>query len=61
MSSVHSVMVDSLSLGNVLRNIKSERFFASKLDVNLRKNLVKCCIWSITLCGAETWTLRGVD
>jgi hypothetical protein len=21
---------------------------------------VKCCVWSIALCGAETWTLRKV-
>jgi hypothetical protein len=21
----------------------------------------KCCIWSIALCGAETWMLRAVD
>jgi hypothetical protein len=27
----------------------------------LRKKLVKCYIWSIALCGAETWTLRAVD
>jgi hypothetical protein len=25
------------------------------------KKLVKCYIWSIALCGAETWTLRKVD
>jgi hypothetical protein len=35
--------------------------FTSKLDLNLRKKLVKCYIWSITLYGAETWTLRKVD
>jgi hypothetical protein len=29
-----------------------------KLDLNLRKKLVKCYIWSIVLYGAETWTLR---
>jgi hypothetical protein len=29
----------------------------SKLGFNLRKKLVKCYIWSITLYGAETWTL----
>jgi len=22
---------------------------------------VKCCVWSIALYGAETWTLRAVD
>jgi len=33
----------------------------STLDLELRKKLVKCYIWSIALCGAETWTLRAVD
>jgi hypothetical protein len=37
------------------------RLFTSKLDLNLSKKLVKCYIWSITLCGAETWTLGKVD
>jgi hypothetical protein len=36
-------------------------FFTSKFDLNLRKKLVKCYIWSIALYGAETWTLRTVD
>jgi hypothetical protein len=31
------------------------------LDLELRKNLVRCYIWSIALYGAETWTLRAVD
>jgi hypothetical protein len=35
--------------------------FNGKLDLNLRKKLVKCYIWSIALCGAETWTLRKID
>jgi hypothetical protein len=35
--------------------------FTSKLDLNLRKKLVKCCIWSVALYGAETWTHRKVD
>jgi hypothetical protein len=33
----------------------------STLDLHLRKKLVKCYIWSIALCGAETWTLGKVD
>jgi hypothetical protein len=40
---------------------KKKTLFTSKLDLNLRKKLVKCYIWSIALCGAETWTLRKVD
>jgi len=35
--------------------------FISKLDLNLRKKLVKCHIWSIALYCAETWTLRKGD
>jgi hypothetical protein len=35
--------------------------FTSKLDLNLRKKLVKSYIWSIALYGAETWTLTKVD
>jgi hypothetical protein len=35
--------------------------FTSKLDLNLRKKLVKCYIWRTALFGAETWTLRKVD
>ena len=34
--------------------------FTSKVDFNLRKELVKCYIWSIALYGAETWALRKV-
>jgi hypothetical protein len=32
--------------------------FTSKLDLNLRKKVVKCYIWSAALYGAETCTLR---
>jgi hypothetical protein len=41
--------------------IKTTTLFTSKLDLNLRKELVNCYIWSIALYGAETWTLRKVD
>jgi hypothetical protein len=39
---------------------KKKNLFTSKLDLNLRKKLVKCYIWSIALYGAETWTLWKV-
>ena len=35
--------------------------FASILDLNLKKKLLKCYIWRMALCGAETWTLRAAD
>jgi hypothetical protein len=40
---------------------KEKTLFTSKLNLNLRKKLVKCYIWSVALCGAETWTLGKVD
>ena len=33
----------------------------SKKDLNLRKKLVNCCIWSIALYYAKTWKLWKVD
>ena len=40
---------------------KKRALFTSTLDLELRKKLVKCCIWSIAIYGAETWMLRAVD
>jgi len=40
---------------------KRRTLFTSTLDLELRKKLLKCYIWSIGLYGAETWTLRALD
>jgi len=40
---------------------KKGTLFTSTLDLELRKKLVKCYVWSIGLYGAETWTLRAMD
>jgi hypothetical protein len=40
---------------------RKKTLFTSKLNLELRKKLVKCYIWSIALYGAETWTLRTLD
>jgi hypothetical protein len=40
---------------------KKRTLFTSTLDLELRKKLVKCYIWSIALYGAETWALRAVN
>ena len=39
----------------------NKTLFTSKLDLNLRKKVIKCYTWRIALCGAETWTLQKVD
>jgi hypothetical protein len=41
--------------------LNKKNLFTSQLDLDLRKKLAKCNIWSIALCGAETWTLGKVD
>jgi hypothetical protein len=40
---------------------KKRALFTSKMDLKLRKKLVKCYIWSIALNGAETWARRVVN
>ena len=40
---------------------KKKTHFTSRMDLNLRKKLVKCYIWSIIMYGAENWALRKVD
>jgi hypothetical protein len=39
---------------------KKRTLFTSTLDLELRKKLEKCYIWSTALYGAESWTLRAV-
>ena len=33
----------------------------SKLNIELRKKLVRCYVWSIAFYGSETWTLRKLE
>jgi len=40
---------------------KKRTLLTSTLDLELRKKLVKCYVWSIALYGAETWMLWAVD
>ena len=39
---------------------KTKILFTSKSDLHLKQKQANCYIWSIALCGAETWTLRKV-
>jgi len=38
---------------------KKRALFTGTLDLELRKKLVKCYIWSIALYGTESWTYSG--
>jgi hypothetical protein len=35
--------------------------FTNKLNIELKKKLVRCYVWSIDLFGSETWTLRKLE
>ena len=41
--------------------VMKKALFTSKLDIYVRKKLLKCYIWSVALCGAENWTLQKED
>jgi hypothetical protein len=38
-----------------------KNIFTSTLDLNLRKEQVKCYIWIMALYGAENWTFGAAD
>jgi len=40
---------------------KKRALFTSTMDLELRKKLVKCYIWSMALYGAETWMFWALD
>jgi len=44
-----------------LHSARRRLFLPANWTLNLRKNLIKCYIWSMGLDGAETWTLRAAD
>ena len=38
--------------------IKRKELFVRKMSRGVKKRIVKTLIWSVLLCGSETWTLR---
>ena len=40
---------------------KKKALFTSKVDLNLRKKLIQCYVWSIALCCAVILTLQTTD
>jgi hypothetical protein len=46
-------MISRIAMAKALFD-KKKALSISKLDLNLGKKLINCCIWSIALCGAET-------
>ena len=40
---------------------REKRLWTGKLDLKLKKRLVKSLIWSAVLYGAETWPMKAAD
>ena len=40
---------------------RDKRLMTGKLNMTLKKRLVKSLIWSVVLYGAETWTIKAAD
>jgi len=38
----------------------NKKTFHREIYSDLKKKLVKFCIWNVAFCGAENWTLREV-
>jgi len=38
-----------------------KRLLTSNMNLDLKKKIVKCTMWSIVLYGAETWTMTQTD
>ena len=49
-----------IAMGKAAFN-KKKTVFTSTLNLNLKKKLVKCYIWSVAFYGAETWRFLAVD
>jgi len=39
----------------------TKKLFIGKMDLELKKRIIKCLVWSVATYAAETWTLMKVD
>jgi len=41
--------------------MEKKKLFAGKVNLELKKKIMKCLVWSVALYAAETWTLMHTD
>ena len=41
--------------------MNKKRLLTGSLNLDLKKRMVKCTVWSIDLYGAKTWTMTQAD
>ena len=50
-------IIQRVKEAKVTFRIKKQLLCSNNLSLEIKKKLIKCCIWSVALCGSETWTL----
>jgi len=40
---------------------RKKKLFTGKMNLELKKRILKCLVWSVALYAAETWTLTQTD
>ena len=60
-ASVHCV--SRIVMGKQLKQAfgNKKRLLTSNMNLDFKKKIVKCTIWSVVLYGAETWTMTQTD
>jgi len=41
--------------------LEKQKLFTGKMNLELKKRITKCLVWSVALYAAETWTLTQTD
>ena len=41
--------------------MEKKKLFMGKMNLELRKRIMKCLVWSLAMYAAETWTLMQTD
>jgi len=41
--------------------MEKNKLFTGKMNLELKKRIMKCLVWSVALYAAETWTLTQTD
>jgi len=51
-------IIQRLKEAKVMFNNKKQLLCSNNLSMEMKKKLIKSCIWSVALYGSETWTLE---
>jgi len=50
-------IIQRIKEAKVMFNNEKQVLFLNNLSLEMKKKCTKSCIWSVALCGSETWTL----